>query len=352
MKCKRRYTVLLITASLVGLPATAALKFRTVSSATLPGGVIARDVRWAGPKEVYVGLGRRGVVRTRVDSTVNGIPVMPAADRGGLPTSGLVAAGERHLFAASQMGRTIGWVPLASTPRKVEQKTFVAIMDIDARDDTAAVLGADSGPLQGLAADGAIAWVGSFSKGMSDMRPIMKGRSNPGGKDMARCSILETGAIRFMQDGSLVVVPGAEPGVYRYSRGGKLVQTWDTDPLGIVDDCHLNENELLLIARDFGQRMEWYASRVIVDEILPLVSGPALLLRRVEKGVTKWDVVTLPYRGRSQRIALPVTLPTPRGHVRGDVRGDLLVLLLFEDPLPGQKPIAPPRLVVLSLAGK
>jgi hypothetical protein len=62
--------------------------------------------------------------------------------------------------------------------------------------------------VQGLARDGTIAWIGSLSKGMADMRPLMKGRAKPGGKDMARCSILETGAIRFMPDGSVIVVPG------------------------------------------------------------------------------------------------------------------------------------------------
>jgi hypothetical protein len=106
------------------------------------------------------------------------------------------------------------------------------------------------------------------------------------------------------------------------------------------------------VARDFGQRIGWYASRVIVDDILPLRSGPALLLRRVEKGVTKWDIVTLPFRGKSERVALPITLPNPRAHARGDVRGDQLVVLAFEDALPGQKAVVPPRLYVLSIGGQ
>jgi len=351
MKLSRKHPLLLLGLLALAAPAAAAISLRVISSTPLPDGVIARDVRWAGPSEVYVSTGKEGVIRTRVDSTVRGTKVMPGGEQGGFVISGLVAVGKNHVFVASPMG-AVGWIPLTGGARKLGQKGLLSVMDIDARADTAAVLGADSGPIQGLARDGTIAWIGSLSKNMSDMRPLMKGRAKPGGKDMARCSILETGAIRFMQDGSLVVVPGSEPGVYRYSTSGKLLQTWDTEPLGIVDDCWISEKELLLVARDFGRRIDWYASRVILDEILPFRAGPAFLLRRVEKGVTKWDVVTLPYRGESQRVALPINMPTPRAHVRGDIRGDQLVLLVFDDPLPGQKPVAPPRLVVLSIGGQ
>lgn len=330
----------------------AAISLRVVSNAALPGEVIARDVRWAGPSEVYVSLGKKGAIRTRVDAPSHFTTVMPPADRGGFVVSGCIAAGQKHLVVASPLGG-VGWIPLATgAARTVGEKGLLAVMDIDARADVVAILGADSGNVQGLARDGTIAWTGSLSKGMSDMRPLMKGRAKPGGKDMARCSILETGAIRFMPDGSLVVVPGVEPGIYRYNVSGKLIQTWDSGPLGMIDDCSIADSELQMLARDFGHRIDWYASRILVDDVLPLKSGPALLLRRVEKGVTKWDVVTLPYIGKSVRVALPVTMPTARAHVRGDVRGDQVVILAFEDPLPGQKPAAPPRLFVLSIAGQ
>jgi hypothetical protein len=225
-------------------------------------------------------------------------------------------------------------------------------MDIDARGDVVAALGADSGDQQGLARDGIIAWTGFLSDDLAEMRPLMKGRSSPGGKDMARCSILETGVIRFMRDGSVVIVPGVEPGIYRYDDHGKLMQTWDSAELGIVDDCAIQDTELAVLARDFARRIDWLASRIVVDDILPLRGGPALLLRRVDKNVTKWDLVTLPFHGKSERVPLPVTIPTPRGHVRGDIRGDQVILLVFDDPMPKQKPVAPPRLMVLSLSGQ
>lgn len=301
---------------------------------------------------MYVGLGKKGVIRTGVNAASQFTTVMPPADRGGFFISGRIAAGHKHLVVGSPLGG-FAWIPIDSRlAGRMSHKGLMTVMDIDARGDIVAVLGADSGDVQGLARDGVIAWTGSLSKGLADMRPLMKGRAKPGGKDMARCAILETGAIRFMRDGSMVVVPGVEPGVYRYDDRGKLIQTWDTGPLGIVDDCAITDTELSLLARDFAHRSEWLASRVTVDDILPLRSGPALLLRRVESGVTKWDLVTLPFQGKMERVALPVTMPTPRAHLRGDVRGDQIVLLVFDDPLPRQKPIAAPRLFVLSIGGQ
>lgn len=329
-----------------------AASFRIESSSPLPATfTIARDVRWADDANVYVSAGKEGIARVSVAAPERWTRVTTAAGAG-LPTVGLLGATQKHVFAASQMGRSFSTVALNAEARNGSSTGLLAIMDVDARGDRAAVLGADAGPLQGLARDGVIVWTGSLSKEMKDMRPLMKGRSKPGGRDMARCSILETGAIRFMPDGSLVVMPGVEPGVYRYSAAGKLLQTWDTQPLGVVDDCAIEEQELLLAARDFGERIKWYAARAIVDDILPLQNGPALVIRRVENGVTKWDVVTLPYKGQSERLALPVTMDTPRAHVRGDVRGNRLVLLVWDDALPGQKPIAPPKLIKMVMEAR
>lgn len=347
-------TCCLLILTVLGFAAdtTAAISLRIVSSAdlSLPVDARALDVRWASPTEVYVSLGKQGAVRMPLDGGSR-VPVMPPADRGGFFLSSRLAVGQKHLVVASPFGG-YAWVPLDSRVAKVEQRGLPTVMDIDARGDVVSVLGADTGDVQGLARDGVIAWTGSLSKGLADMRPLMKGRSKPGGKDMARCGFLDTGAIRFMLDGSVVVVPGVEPGVYRYDERGKLLQTWDTEPLGIVDDCDIEEEERMLLGRDFARRTEWLASRVTVDDILPLRAGPALVLRKVERNVTKWDIVTLPFQGKSERIALPVTISTPRGHLRGAVRGDRLVLLSYESPLPRQKEVVAPRLTVLSIIGQ
>jgi len=332
---------------------TAAVSLQVTSDrelpSSLPEGSRPRDLRWASGSEIYLSLGPKGAVRLPVAATAPQKGVMPPADKGGFFLSGPIAVATRDLIVASPFGG-FAWISLQpGSGNTIHQKGLANIMDIDAREDSVAILGADSGPVRGLASDGAIAWTGTLSRGLKDMRPLMKGRSSPGGKDMARCAFLETGAIRFMPDGSLVVLPGTEPGVYRYDSKGKLIQTWDTAPLGIVDDCAIDDRRLDVLAADFAMRTEWLASRVTVDDILPLPEGPALLLRRVVKGVTTFEMVTLPFRGKSERIAVPVTVPTPRGHLRGDLRGDQLALLAYDAPLPKQKPGAPTRVVVLSI---
>jgi hypothetical protein len=348
----RSHSLLFFTMAALALagPAGAATSLRHVKSVSLSEAAIIRDVRWASATEVYVSEGKRGVVRLAIDSPSHDTSILPGGDRGGFPLSGRIAVGQKHLVVASPFG-VVGWIPLDGTAQKIRYRALLTVMDIDAHGDTAAVLGADSGDLMGLARDGTIAWIGSLSNGLSSMRPLMKGRSDPGGKDMARCSIFETGGIRFMTDGSLVVVPGVEPGIYRFSPGGKLMQTWDTEPLEVVDNCSIDDDQLHLLARDFARRNEWFASRILLDDILPLPSGPGLLLRRVENGVTKWDLVVLRYgKGKPERIPVPLVMPTPRAHVKGDVRGNQIVLLAFDDALPGGNPIGPPRLVVFSIA--
>lgn len=328
---------------------SAAVSLRVIRQIAVPDQTLARDVRWASPTEVYVSLGRGGVIRTVVEGPSRTVNVMPPADRGGFVVSGRIAVGRDHLVVASPIGG-IGWIPLnAGTSRKVSEKGFLSVMDVDARGDRLAVLGADSGSEQGLARDGTIAWIGSLSKGLADMRPLMRGRAKPGGKDMARCSFLETGAVRWMSDDSVVIVPGTEPGIYRFDHTGRLKNAWDTGPLGIVDDCDVGQEELSLLARDFAARIDWLSARRIVDDLLAVDNAPALLLRTVENGVTRWDLVRLPLDRNAERVAVPVTMPTPRGHVRGDVMGDRIVLLVFEDPLPGQKTIIQPRLVVMAI---
>ena len=217
-----------------------AATLRVVTTVALPEGVIARDARWAGAEAAYVSTGKHGVARVALNGPPQNTTVMHGGDQGGFPVVGLLAVGQKDLLVASRLG-ALGWMPIRAAAPKIGTKGMLTVMDIDARGDTAAVLGADSGPLQGLEREGTIAWIGSLSKDLADMHPLMRGRSHPGGKDMARCGMLEIGAIRFMQDGSLVVLPGTEPGVYRYSRDGKLLRTWDTGPLAIVDDCSIED---------------------------------------------------------------------------------------------------------------
>lgn len=323
------------------------LRLRVTRSASLEGQPIARDILWAGPGEVYIALGKNGVLRASLALTSHQLVVPPASAKHLM--AGRIGRGGKHLVFSSPVGG-FSWLPFHTGPAgELGTRAMAVVTDVDARGDRVAVLGAEAGPVTGVAADGTIAWTGSLTRGLHDMRPLMKGRARPGGKDMARCSFLETGAIRFMRDGSVVVAPGVEPGVYQYDESGKLLHAWDTAQLGILDECPSDIQTLRPMRRDVGARSDWLAAHVVLDDILPLRSGPALLLRRVERGVSRWDLVTLPRSGRPSRVEVPITVPSPRGHLRGDVQGNLIVMLAFDDPLPGRQPVAPQRVVVLTM---
>lgn len=307
-----------------------------------------RDIRWCSASEVCVALGRNGVIRTTASDARSASVVMPAGARGGFPVSSRLAIGRDFLLVGSSMG-PYGWMRLPPAAASIEQRSLLTLVDLDARGDAVAILGAESGDVQGLARDGVIAWTGSLTSGPGGLRALMTGRAKPGGKDMARCGILETGAIRFMLDGSIVVVPGTEPGVYRYDAAGRLTQTWDTESFGIVDDCNLDEILIRELAADFARRSEWLAARIVLEDVVPLRNAAGLIVRRVHDGLTRWDLLVLPFdEGTSKRLVLPLTHESPQAHVRGDVRGNRLALLLYDAPLPGQ-PGTPGEIFVMGL---
>ncbi len=349
MRIPRACAVLLIVSVGVSWAHAQQVALRVLSDVELATSPLPLDVRWAGPGEVYLSLGQHGVVRAASNGASRSLMIEPAA-KGGFPLPSHIAAGADFLAVAAPFG-TFGVVGHErGSPQKIAPGEYGVIVDIDARHDRVALLGAERGNEQGLARDGAIAWAGSVSGSVSELKTILKGRSDPGGKDIARCGFLRNGAIRFMRDGSVVVFSGVEAGVYRYDTGGKLVQTWMLDELGVLDHCAMNDQQLALMARDFEQRTMWMASQRIVDDILPMAEGPGILLRYVIKGTTKWDLVILPIDGsKSERITLPVEVHSPRGRLRGDILKDRIVLLAIDYPLPRQKPDVQPRLVVLSV---
>jgi hypothetical protein len=325
------------------------IALRVLSDVQLALSPLPLDVRWASFGEVYLSVGQQGVVRAPTSGASRRIAIEPAAkERFLIPSH--IAVGTGYLAIAAPFG-AFGLAGLEKdSPLRTAPGEYAAIVDIDARGDRVALLGAERGTEQGLAGDGAIAWLGSVSDDFPDMKAILKGRSQPGGKDVARCGFLRNGAIRFMADDSVVVFPGVESGVYRYDTGGKLVQTWMIDELGVLDHCAMDDQEVALLARDFEQRTIWMASQRTVDDILPMTEGPGLLLRHVVEGTTKWDLVILPFRGgKARSVSLPVEVDSPRGRIRGDILNDRIVLLAIDFPLPRQKPNIKPRMLVLSV---
>ena len=292
----------------------------------------AMDVRWASDHSVVLALNKNGVVE--VDLTGEAAPREMIAGKGapgGFWQSQHVALSPRYLVAGSWLF-TMTWRPMDSTVRKEE--AFDGIEDLDLQEGRVAVLGSRRNAQGDYSPDGAIAWTGSLdTKEAPDLKPVLFDAGGVGAPGMGSCSSFFLGAVRFLGDGSLVVAPGTQPGISRFDRQGKLLQTWDTVALGIDTDCAGMSKELKSkIGREVPLRLAWINARRIVDDVLPLPAGPGLLIRSVQQGEVRWTLKVLHADNSVSVYDVPVHAENAFSHLKGDVRSGRLILLLWGNP--------------------
>ena len=327
-------------------PAPAAL--RILSDTTLGEPLkYAVDVRWASDRSVYLALKRNGVVEHSLDKKDSPPKqLIPGeATPGGLWLSWHLAASSLDLVAAAP-AFALTWRPLASAARK--QEAFEFVSDIDLRGKRLAVLGARRGKDEKFAPDGAIAWIGSLNRDLADLKPLVFDDGGPGAPNMNKCALVFLGVTRFLADGSLLILPGVQPGIYRFDGTGRLLKTLETVALGIDTDCAGISKELKArLARHSPERMAWVNERRIVDDVLPLPSGPGLLIRSLQKGQVQWTLKVLHDNGSVSVYDVPVRAKSPFAHLKGDLRQGRLVLLLWEYAADGKPDGAPlPHLLI------
>lgn len=301
----------------------------------------AFDVRWYGPEKVLVAAGKSGVFELTVKEPVRPVAFVPGSDAGGPWISFHLGISESHWVVAAKVF-SYYWGEPGDT--KLETVAFDSIVDIDLHRDRVVLLGGRRNQEGVWAADGAMAWFGGVETKAEALKPILFSRSGPGAKPMADCISLALGGVRFLADGSFVVVPGAEPGVFWYSAEGQLVRTWESRALGLEDECEpvLGATRKLAISPE--ARSRWLNERRFVDEILPLEEGPGLLIRQVEDGITRWSLTVLDKAGGVDRRGwLPVQSTGRWAHLQGDVLGNRVVFLVAE--YGRDEPWATPRLI-------
>ncbi|HZZ19322.1 MAG TPA: hypothetical protein VFE25_08135 [Opitutaceae bacterium] len=309
----------------------------------------AVDVRWASGRSVYLALKRRGVVEYDLDGKAEPKQLIPGEkEPGGFWLSYHVAASSQFLIAGSPLF-ALTWRPLDSAVRKDE--AFEGIDDLDVQGGRLAVVGVRRDSAGKFAPEGAIAWTGSLDKDLSDLKPLVFDAGGPGAPNANACGLLLLGSTRFLADGSLLVVPGVQPGIYHFDSRGKLLQTLDTVKLGIDTDCaSVTKDQGLELKRSFSPRMAWINARRTVDDVLPLPAGPGLLVRSVKQGQVNWALKILHPDGSIAIYDLPVHAHTLLAHLKGDVRQGRLVLLLWEYSPDGKPDGAPmPHLLTASL---
>lgn len=311
-----------------------------ISDVTLTSVRFASDVRWAGDGSVLLAGGRDGLLELPIAGGAPRVVIPGASARDGFWLTSRVAASTSHLAVASPVF-SMAWTPRSRLD--LAQDVFEFVVDLDIDGDRVAVLGAKKDPEKGFAPDGAIAWVATLgSKELTDIKPIYYSLAGPVALPMANCGMLETGGVRFLPDGTLLVVPGVEPGVFLYDRSGRLVRSWETQPLGLDTDCRLGKGEERLIAASLEHRFARLNARRTIEDILPLPQGPALVARRFEDGVVRWQLLVL-QQDRHAAYELPFTSSSPKARLRGDVRNGKLAFVIQDL---GIRDLPPPRLVV------
>ncbi len=333
-------------------PPAAPPTLRISSEITLPTPAFERatDVRWAGERSVYLALEVDGAVEVNLDpANLSPKEMIP----GSMKPDGFwgverIAASSRFFLGAGP-ALSLTWRRLED-PARVEQ-AFEGIQAVDVRDNRLAILGVRRDEQREVGKDGAIAWTGSLDKNLEDLKPVLYDVAGPGALAMNRCFIIPLGAVRFLANGMLAVVPGVQPGVHLYDPQGKLVRTWDTASLGIDADCaSLSEEQYLRFAARAADRHAWVNQRQTVDALLPLEQGPGLVVRRVGGGRTRWVLELLRDDGTVATYGIPIEGGSELFHLKGDVRSGRIVLLLYEETLRGSgKERSAPRLFVAQL---
>lgn len=87
---------------------------------------------------------------------------------------------------------------------------------------------------------------------------------------------------RYLPDGSVVILPGVEPGAFLYGPDGRLRRAWDQEVVG-TDVAWGSAAEGRRVHLDDRERFAWSNTRRLAEELLPLAEGPALLVREVRE---------------------------------------------------------------------
>lgn len=346
----------ILAAMLFAVVATAqAPSFHVTFDAPLPAEMRwAQDVRWASAGEIFVTAGRAGVHRLQLRKPLQVMETVVGGEtvRGGFFFSSRLAASDGTVLTASPFAGFAWKSTSGRQSTSVDGKhPFATIVDVDVHGKDVVVLGADRDARGQWAQEGAIVWRGSIASGGAELYPLHYSTAGTRAGSLNNCGPFEMGAVRFLPDGSFVVVPGFEPGVFLYDPSGRLKRTWATDRLGFEDRCKLTREAGDEYAKNADLRDAWLNRHTVVEEIVPLASGPGLILRSFDGQKVVWSLLLLEMSGRYRKIPIPVTSSSRLAHLRADVRGDSVVFLVVQYGPLRKPPLEQPRVVVAKTRG-
>jgi len=307
----------------------------------------SQDVRWETDQSVVLSAGTAGVFRLDLENASRSPQVLipGGTGEGRAWFSTRVAASERWLLAAAPVYSVV-WTAREGGELQ-GTADFDVILDVDVDGDHAALLAAKR--TTRLAPDGAVGWIGSLSKNLTDARPVYYSTDGPGASSFNRCGRFSVGAIRYMRDGTLIIVPGFENGIYKTDRTGRVLQVWDSTLLTPGPPCHITEDEASMLGRSPAGLDTYVNGRVIVEDALPLRGGAGLVVRYPGGDQVRWRLIRLTDKGPDGGTWLPIGETSASARVKADVRGDRLVLLVEEPGPPARPRQGTPRLLVFRL---
>ena len=301
----------------------------------------AADVRWVDDSTILVSDLARGVGEVTLPAsgpaTVSWLPEWPPPTGPGTQVKHLALSGDR--IAGADMPFLLRWH--ARQGKESGQMVMEYIADIDLFGDRLLVTGLRRDAAGKMGMDGAMAWIGSLSAGEDGLKPVLPFRDQDA---IMRCAGFGLGVVRFLSDGSFVIVPGAEPDIFLYGRDGHLQHIWRAEALGVDDPCGSisKEQQKMLWTNPVG-RQEWVNRHPMIDEVIDTPDGPAVIIR-TRATRTTWEMVVL-NGDAGARFTLPFSSGSPWAHVSADTRRGRTVFLMV-DRTAGRDGGPTPRLIV------
>jgi hypothetical protein len=303
-------------------------------------------VRWAGEAALVVLDGEKGALRLPVNIKGDPEVLIPIGNAPGEIFHGHRLASSEGFVVVAALANAVAWRDLTSNA-SIGPMFYAGVMDMDLVGDRIAILGAYRDREGAWIPDGAIVRRGMLSGFPYELESVLISPEGPGASDMTRCGVLPVGGLRFLEDGSLLVVPGVHPGIFLVNPDGTVHAVWDSDEIGITLRCDVSEEEGYVLMRDPEARWGWLSKRSTVDGIIPLGQDAGLIVRRPGPDGVRWDLVVLRRDGSFETLVLPVESPSLTAHLRGDTRGDRIVLALSEVSWPGRDRVQEPELIYL-----
>ena len=233
----------------------------------------AADVRWLGDGEVALGVIGPGIHAWRLGESGAGLRVALEA-----PEADVFNIGGREVVSSSPKERDYGRV--AVSPQGIAFTDQLAgihvanedgidgpvemefVGDLDRRRSLTAAVGLMRNDAEAFAPYAA--WLiedGGSPRGLLPTRD--------GGRGLEVCADAELSVIRFLSMDRLLVIPGAEAGVFVYDTAGALLDSLDAATFFAESGCDVEPNEWgRSPLRDAYWRADWLGPRRIVDEVV------------------------------------------------------------------------------------